>query len=337
MLLSGLCVNLLGQQQKYLLPLDELIALHKENESTGILEICDLTGDSVLGYIPTKENDNNRIAVYAPVSKQDWVTALLSASNTYQSLKAGYSYLFILKDLSVGGNELESYTGVRGVLYESPVGKDAYVFYKTIDNFSVNKSVGVRSAGNSLAGLVKEAVSASGEIEKKQDVIAKTKETIIKEQREGLSFVSKANFPSGIYQTFEEFKALKPSYSQFYLMVDTATKSVLVNGFTIGDTTLHPVENAFAIAAANELYICSGNKLYPVEARGNTLVLSKYVDEITRKNNATFWRSNVGARLSNDYGNPFDNLNVLQVSNYRGRGVQGEAIKINTDTGKPEL
>lgn len=74
-----------------------------------------------------------------------------------------------------------------------------------------------------------------------------------------------------------------------------------------------------------------------MEAVGNNLVFSKVINADSRKNNASFWRMTVGDRLSDKYNNIFDNVNTLTLKNYHGKGLTGEAIKINTDTGTPEF
>jgi hypothetical protein len=79
------------------------------------------------------------------------------------------------------------------------------------------------------------------------------------------------------------------------------------------------------------------NKLYPVEAVGNNLVFSKFIDPDTRKNNASFWRMTVSDNLSGKYANIFDNVNTLTLTNYHGKGLNGEAVKVNADTGTPEF
>lgn len=327
-----------AQQERLQLPLDEAIVFSNKGVSDAkLFQVIDVTGDSVLGYTQTKEHDNNRVAIYAPVPKDEWIAALLDVKNVHEALKAGCSYLLLLQDVSVGVNEHGAYVRVSGILYESPIGKDAYVHYKTIENVSINTSAELKSAGNNLADLVKKEVAASGKIEKKLDLVAHTKAEIVKVYNDRLSFVNKEVFPTGIYLNFEEFKALKPSYPQFFIKVDTVSKSVSLSGFLSGDTTFHAAENAFAVAVANELYIYKNNRLYPAEAKGNTLVLSKYVDQDTRKNNASFWRMNVGDLISNEYRNPFDNVYTITINDYKGVIVNGEAVKVNVENGNLEL
>lgn len=87
------------------------------------------------------------------------------------------------------------------------------------------------------------------------------------------------------------------------------------------------------MAVHNKLCVYQDNKLYPVEAIGNILVFSKFIDPDRRKNNASFWRLNVGEKLPGKYRNIFDNANTLVLTNYHSKGLKGEAVKINTDTG----
>lgn len=114
------------------------------------------------------------------------------------------------------------------------------------------------------------------------------------------------------------------------------TKTIVVNSFTEKDSTIKPVI-PWAIAVNNELYVYHGKKLYPVEAVGNNLVFSKFIDPYTRKNNGTYWRMTISEGLSGKYNNIFDNVNTLAIKNYHGKGLNGEAVKVNADTGTPEF
>lgn len=133
--------------------------------------------------------------------------------------------------------------------------------------------------------------------------------------------------------SYEEFKAGKPSFEHFYLKGEDASSSLTVHSFTETDSTLRAVE-PWAIAVSNELYFYSNHKLYPVEAVGNNLVFSKFINPETRKNNAGFWRMTIGDKISGRESNVFDNVNTLTLANYMGSKLTGVAVKINADTGK---
>jgi len=331
-----------AQQQQYVLPLSEEVILTKSMSTNsqpngGLFEIIDLTGDSVLGYMPSSDISNDRIAIYAPLHKQEWLN-LLTANGVEKSLKIGYSTLFVVNNLTVGGNEKESYGRIKGSVYESILGKNTYTKVKSVDDFFINRSSGLSKVGESISNLIIGTLaSATGGIIVPISVKPQSKADVLKAENESLQFIGNGIFPSGIYKDFQEFKQLKPAYEQFYIKVDAEKKTVQVNGFSIGDSTMHPVNNAFAIAVGNELYLCRDNRLYPVEARGNNLYLSKYIDPITRKNQARFWSMNLGSQITGNYGNPFDNVYAIKIENFKGQRLNAEVTKVNSDTGQLEL
>ncbi|MFT4093081.1 MAG: hypothetical protein QM640_05525 [Niabella sp.] len=306
-----------------------------QSSAARAFELIDLTGDSlVLGYLPTPDGSNDRIAVISPVTKQEWLYAAAKEAGIAFFSGKGTNGLFILKDISVGRVSAGNYIRIKAAIYESTPDADAYYLLNTIDTLITDNAPDIKTVSENIGSVIAGTLNTSGIRNAKDRPL--TRDEILKTITAQYAFISRGITPTGIYMSYEAFKAGQPSFNQFYLKTDTTSKTVQVNAFTTTDSTLKPV-SPWAVVAGNELYIYQNNWLYAAEARGNNLVFSKYIDPETRANNARFWRSNVGARLSNDYGNPFDNLNVLQVSNYRGRGVQGEAIKINTDTGKPEL
>lgn len=334
--------NATAQQQRFVVPLKEEMLLTIKNNTgeraNSVLEIIDLTGDSVLGYIPAADINNDRVAIYPPLPKQEWLTTLASAGSIINLLNTSTSLLLVVSDISVGGTEQNSYVGLRGRLYASLAGKEAYALVKSIDDVYVNNTSGLKESGNNMINLLQSIFSQSlaGLIINQKDLKSKT--DLIKEERERLSFVSSGVFPSGIYMNYQELKSLKPSFGQFFIKTDISKKEVQVNSFTLNDSTLRPVEEAYAIAVGNELYLYKNKRLYAVESRGNNFIFSKYIDPKHRKNNATFWSNNVGSKFKElEDNNPFDNRNVIQIDNYRGKGIRGEAIKINIENGAIEL
>lgn len=326
--------NLWGQQQlKYVLPPGEEHLIQKETGDP-IFEIVDLTGDSVLGYLPTQRGDNDRIAIYPPLSKQEWLTLLASAYGVEKGVKTGHAALFVVNDITIGGNDRELFSHIKGTLYESLLGKQAYVKVKVVDEFYVNRSSGLSQAGKYVAGMMASVLStAPGSVSSAPSRPVDRSE-VIRSELARLQFISNGTFPSGIYKNFQEFKQLRPSYEQFYVKVDTLSKTVQVNGFSIGDSTMYLVSNAFAIAVGNELYLCKDDKLYPAEARGNNLYFSKYVDPGIRKNQARFWAVNVGRQVEGHYRNPFDNVYAIMIREFKGQPVNNEVTKVDPDTGQ---
>lgn len=343
-----LAVKASGQQARVTLPLPAGHGAAAGNKSAAVtqsspismLEVVDLSGDSlVLGYIPAASGGNERTAIVTPVPKQEWLQASMGEAGSKVFASRGTSGLLVVNDISVGKHAGGNYARIKCAVYETPIGTQQYKRVAVVDEFITDASADVATIAHTLAGAlqgsaaVRNAAALAGEPQRTM-----TKEAVIEEERAKVAFISKSMFSSGIYLSFDEFKHQKPAHDRFHIRTDAASGNVEVQSFSVTDSTLRPVQNAWGIAVANELYVIRNGKLLPAEAVGGNLVLSKYIDPDTRKNNAAFWRMNIGSQMQeHDAGNPFSNRYVIELDNYRNRGVKGEAKKLNAETGEPEL
>lgn len=328
-----------AQQLTYLLPLDDNLLLNKQQSKISkerALEVIDLTGDSVLGYLPTEKESNDRIAILAPLPKQEWLQSIVSGS--LNSLLTGRQLLYIVNDISVGRHSNGNYSRVKATVYESTVGANAYKLLKEVSDITTDNSSSMNTVSSLIGNVLGNTFSLLGGVIGGVAGKTMTREEVIAFEKSKYAFISDNSFTSGIYMSYGEFKNRKPSFEQFYLAVDTATGNIQVNSLSgYSDTSPKPV-NPWAIAAANELYIFKNGKLYATEAIGNNLVISKYINPQRRVNNAKFWRDNLGKQfILWEDSNPFDNRYTIRLSNYQKKNIIGEAIKVNADTGEFEL
>ncbi|MGJ7030922.1 hypothetical protein [Niabella hirudinis] len=337
-----------GQQKREALSLPEALLLagtsgertSSQNEKVKAFQIVNLTGDSlILGYIPLPEKGNERIALISPVDKQEYLEACVGENLNSFFASKGVQGILIVHDVGVGYTSSGIFARIKGVLYESQAATNSYTQTKEVDYLSTENGSNIKNATALLSSSIVAAVtsSATGVVTKE---IAKgiSVEELLKREKEKYTFISKGVFPTGIYLSYDDFKKGKPSFDHFYLRTDTSHKTVEINSFTIEDSTLVPTQNVWAIASANELYLYQDGMLRAVEAYGNNLVFSKYLDPEVRKNNGVFWRGTVGSRFEEwNAQNPFDERYVLGLNNYRNKGVNAEATKVNGDTGTPEL
>lgn len=325
---------LLAQQPQFVLPLPGGVLL-AGSESSGQFDLLDLTGDSlVLGYLPVKEGGNERQAIVAPVAKSDWLRTITSNKAATVFADRANPILYVLNDISVGRTPSGIYVRLKATVYER--GATGYTLLNKVDTLVTDNAKDISSIGDLINTAISGTAALLNTVIVQRPGKALTREEVIKQEKEKYAFISNGAYPTGIYMSYEAFKANKPSFEKFYLNMDTAARTIEVNSFTQTDSTLRPV-TPWAVAVNNELYVLSGNKLYPVEAVGNNLVFSKFIDPNTRKNNGTFWRMSVGDRLSGKYNNIFDNANTLILINYHGKRLTGEAVKVNADTGAPEF
>ena len=331
-----------AQQTRFVLPLPATNAQSTESQTSSItktsgnFELLDLTGDSlVLGYLPLKDGGNERQAIVTPGNKSDWLIATTSGNAAASFSSRANPVLYVLNDISVGRTGSGNYVRLKATVYEKTT--SGYSLLNEVDTLVMDNATDINNIGN----LINTAISSTAGllntgIVQRPSGKALTKEGVIKEETDKYAFISKDINATGIYMSYDEFKANKPSFEQFFIKTDTMTKTIEVNSFGQADSTLRPV-TPWAIAVNNELYVFQDNKLYPVEAVGNNLVFSKFIDPDTRKNNASYWRITVGENLAGKYANIFDNANTLTLMNYHDKGLNGEAGKVNADTGTPEF
>lgn len=342
-LLTLLVSNILSAQQtRFVLPLPATNAQSTESQTSSTtktsskFELLDLTGDSlVLGYLPLKDGGNERQAIVTPVAKSDWLSATTSGNAAASFSSRANPILYVLNDISVGRTGSGNYVRLKATVYEK--GTSGYTLLNEVDTMVTDNARDISAIGNLINTAISSTVGLiNTRIVQRSSGKALTLEEVIKQEKEKYAFISKGINLTGIYMSYEEFKENKPSFEQFFLKTDTISKTIEVNSFSEMDSITKPV-TPWAIAVNNELYIYQEKKLYPVEAVGNNLVFSKFIDPDTRKNNASFWLMTVGNNFSGAYHNVFDNVNTLTLANYHGKGLNGDAVKVNADTGTPEF
>lgn len=335
-----ICNILSAQQPQFFLPSPPINQLTESQTSPDSqmlqFELIDLTGDSsVLGYLKISDSSNERQAIVTPVKKEDWLRATISGKASKAFANPTKSLLYILNDISVGRISAGNYVRISAAVYQGD--EKGFFLLKNVDTLVTDKAKNISSIGDlintaigSTAAQLKSAIA--------QNPIGKqlSRDDVIRLENEKYAFISKSRNLTGIYMTYNDFKKGKPTFERFHLKKDEQSATLTVQSFTDADSTFRDV-TPWGIAVQNELYFFSGNKLYPVEAVGNNLVFSKFMDPDSRKNNASFWRMTIGDKLSGKENNILDNVNTLVLDNYHGKGLTGEAIKINAETGEAEF
>lgn len=160
-----------------------------------------------------------------------------------------------------------------------------------------------------------------------------TKEQLIEDiqKQRNWRILSDSVRPKGIYRSFQEFKNNAPSIQNFYLKVDTTTKQVSLYQFSVTDSSANKVDSAWGLSINNELYKYSNGHLYAIEKSGNGFVLSKYLNYMTRKNQAIFWRRYVGNRQGDD--NPYDDAHIYRIPVFKNSPAKVQVIRVDMSSG----
>lgn len=269
------------------------------------------------------------------MAKESWLKNVITANTLASFAQLAKPVLYVINDISVGRVATGNYARIKATVYAK--GITGYQLLKLVDTFVTDRAANI----NSVDGLVNTAIAGTagllrGALVPNPAEPGKTRAEVIQLEQSKYDFIRNGTNPTGIYLSYQEYKAKSPAFVQLFVKSDTTTKTIEIKSFTLADSTLKTVK-PWAVAIDNELYIYQGKKLYPVEAVGNNLVFSKFIDPTTRKNNGGFWSMTVGSGLTGIYKNIFDNVNTLALTNYHGKALTGEAIKVNVDTGAPEL
>jgi hypothetical protein len=135
-------------------------------------------------------------------------------------------------------------------------------------------------------------------------------------------------YSPGVYTSFEQFLADAPAISIFRIKVNKGTGSVELYKISGQDSAGILVKNAWGISVGNELYKINKGKLLAIEKVGSCFMLSKFVDPKLRKNNAIFWRNNIGSRKG--VKNPFDIEDVLKTTSVKVQKIKLTHLDMNT-------
>jgi hypothetical protein len=96
-------------------------------------------------------------------------------------------------------------------------------------------------------------------------------------------------YKKGIYLTYQEFLGNAPAISDFEIDVKKRKKTVV---YTMGtDSIRKEVTYMWGVSYKGELYKYDAGELVPIERKNNAFVLSKYMDDINRRNQSIFWNT----------------------------------------------
>lgn len=102
-------------------------------------------------------------------------------------------------------------------------------------------------------------------------------------------------YKDGVYYYYEEFLANAPRITDFEVVTSKRKKmTVYAKG---PDSTRKEVTRMWGLSYKGELYKYDEGELVPIERKGNAFVLSKYMDDINRRNKSMFWAAMGGGMI----------------------------------------
>lgn len=140
-----------------------------------------------------------------------------------------------------------------------------------------------------------------------------------------------AAYVDGVYASFEEFKANKPSITAF------KAEKVKRNIRLFTDDAAHtPIENAWGFCTKGELYRTIGEAIIPIEKSGHGFVVSNYLQSAKRRNQAMFWSAVGGGMIGSAIASNAMKAYMVSSIPYITR-QQPEATALDMETGELTL
>lgn len=257
-------------------------------------------------------------------------------------LKGSAHLLWAVKDVRI--NERSFNVNERGF---ARIKADAYIsadgrLYKKImafDTVMIRNGMDVTSRHDeNIARAIQELLNASVlrglPLLDDASVTAATKDAIIKEQMDALALpIVKNKYVDGVYRTYEEFKQNNPSVRLFD--IEKEKRSLLIYQ---KDEALNKqlIEKPWGLCRNGELYKIEGKDMIPLELSGNGFVLSGYLQEAVRRNNAILLSSLMGGMAGYAIAGASTRLLLVRTIPYI-TSQQPEATAIDMETGELTL
>lgn len=299
-------------------------------ENIAAIEILTPNGNpTFIGIMPSASaNMRNNITVSEGL--QNWLQTYVNHQFSPNYSKLGKKVQWIINRFSVGidssADGLVSFVNLSADIVKLENSQMKPVELSVFDTLIVSNHKTADGLGQHIA------VAISSLYQKTISPVAAKKSTELEAYLQQQKELASANlrssqilkdsvYPTGIYTSFLGFKNNAPSVSHFLTMVDSVTKQVSFYKMA-ADSSLQPIKNAWGMAINNELYKFENGQLYAIEknAAKDGFSLSKYIDYRRRKNQALFWRKNIGSRQGDD--NPYNDAHI-----YR---TQAGMLKIET-------
>lgn len=141
-----------------------------------------------------------------------------------------------------------------------------------------------------------------------------------------------SQYKSGYYASFEELLQNNPSISNAETVAGKKGKVYILRASGNKKDTL----NVWGLCQEGEIYKYQDNVLVPLERKGNGMVISDYVEKVSRKNSnlaaAAFFGGLIGAAIVNKNA-PYIPL-VTNIASIKKKGRYPEATCIDMSTGE---
>lgn len=120
-----------------------------------------------------------------------------------------------------------------------------------------------------------------------------------------------------------------PGIRNFYVTINSQNKKVQLYQI-LPDSSSKLIEKAWGLSLNNELYFYASDQLYPIEKRGATFYIAKYLEPGARRKQVLYRRKYVGKQQGDD--NPYNDAHVLRKSTDVAINIALEATHLDFDS-----
>jgi hypothetical protein len=309
------------------------------NKYSKIEVITNLPDSNNLGFIPS-DILNDRKNVKPSDNVTMWLQSFVNKQFVSDSNSKADALLWVIQDLSMGKDSTQkealSFLKLKADIYSG--NESNYQLINTFDSTWIVNGDGDFSQliAAAFIELYKNSVSqakGSGNIRFQQSAtkLTGTRDSIIAQIKatNTNAILNTAEYPDGVYLSFNEFKSNSPSVNRFYADVNPVSKMVSLYKLAV-DSSSELIQNAWGLSINNELYFYADGQLYPIEKSGNSFYMAKYLEPRTRKNQAIYWRKIIGSRQGDT--NPYNDAHILRRTVPTAKNVSLEATHLDFDT-----
>lgn len=138
-------------------------------------------------------------------------------------------------------------------------------------------------------------------------------------------------YVDGVYANFEEFKANNPSITAF--KVENIKRRIKTFR---DDAAKTPIEHPWGFCLKGELYRCTDDVVFPIEKSGHGFVISNYLQQARRRNQAMLWSAVGGGLIGGAVAQNAMQAHMVTTIPYITR-QQPEATALDMETGELTL
>lgn len=243
---------------------------------------------------------NKKIEAVPALPYGQFLQDYINSQYSEQLSPGGAHLLWAVKDLRINEKSFamneRGYARLKADAYISADGKQ-YTLVAAFDTVVMRNGVDVTTRHDeNIARLLNMLLITS--LDKGLPLLESHPATVSKEEVKAaqlaalrMPILDDASYTEGIYMSYDEFKANKPSITAF--SAEKVKKKLVLYSLDANNNKV-PVENAWGFCTKTELYKIDHKNMVPLEKSGNGFVISFYLREAKRRNNAIFMSALVG-------------------------------------------